>query len=333
MTSSGSKVFRVSLSEENYMTSVVATRVCLAGDALDYLGGRTVCAAVDLPTIVVDTGRGVWFSPAHEALTRDLEQFVRDSYADVTIEPTTLAATCTAPSPGGLGTSSSICIGLLREILRRCGEDPADAVRLAYDFEFQRTHGGGVDHVSIAHGGWLFTLGCDSGLPTTIDFRGAADGPQWSVTLIDTGLSKDCGDAIGRFRQLQRNHCAELASYIRDLDATSAQVWEAVLEHDLKGVLAGMDDAHALMRDRYELSDPRIERLRDAAMSATGGVFKLTGSGNGGCLFTLHRSDEQSTMRTALIKAGIEPMSVYHCRVAEGLDGDSAAPPAVKVQS
>lgn len=313
------------------MTSAVATRVCLAGDALDYLGGHTVCAAIDLPTIVTDIGREVWSSPEHETLTRDLEQFVRDSFPDATVEPSTLAATCTAPSPGGLGTSSSVCIGLLREILRRCGKDPAEGVRLAYDFEFRRTRGGGVDHVSIARGGWLFTRGCDTGLPATIDFRDAANGPPWSITLIDTGLSKDCGDAIGRFRQLQRDHSAGLQSYIRDLDVTSAQVWEAVVEHDLKGVLTGMDEAHALMRDRYELSDLRIERLRDVAMSATGCVFKLTGSGNGGCLFTLHPGGEQSTVRAALIKAGIEPTSVYHCRIAEGLNGASVAPPLVRV--
>ncbi|WP_219507912.1 mevalonate kinase family protein [Nonomuraea ceibae] len=314
------------------MTSVVATRVCLAGDALDYLGGHTVCAAIDLPTTVTDIGRSVWSSPEHETLTRDLEQFVRDAYRGVTVEPTTLAATCTAPSPGGLGTSSSICIGVLREILRRCGMDPAEAVSLAYRFEFERTRGGGVDHLSIARGGWLFTLGCDSGLPTTIGFRSAADGPPWSVTLIDTGLSKDCGDAIGRFRRLQRDHCAGLQSYVHDLDAVSAQVWEAVVERELKGVLAGMDQAHALMRDRYGLSDPRIEGLRDAAMAATGYVFKLTGSGNGGCLFTLHPREEQATLRAALIKADIQPTTVYHCEVAEGLDGFRAAPPLVGIQ-
>ncbi|MEV4078671.1 hypothetical protein AB0J43_00050 [Nonomuraea fuscirosea] len=307
------------------MTSVVATRVCLAGDALDYLGGHTVCVAIDLPTFVTDNGRDVWSSPAHETLTRALEQFVRDSYRDVSLEPTTLVATCTAPSPGGLGTSSSICIALLREILRRCGKDPADAVRLAYDYEFQRTHGGGVDHVSIARGGWLFTMGCNAGLPATIDSRSAADGPQWTVTLIDTGLSKDCGDAIGRFRRLQHDDSAELRTYIRDLDATSARVWAGVVEHDLQGVLAGMDDAHTLMRDRYQLSDVRIERLRGAAMSATGFVFKLTGSGHGGCLVTLHPSDEQAGIRAALIRAGIKPTRVYHCRVAEGLDGVAAA--------
>ncbi|MGP4103996.1 hypothetical protein [Nonomuraea sp. KM90] len=314
------------------MTSVVATRVCLAGDALDYLGGHTVCAAIDLPTIVTDIGRSMWSNPAHETLTRELEQFVRDSYPDVTVEPSTLAATCHAPSPGGLGTSSSICIGLLREMLRRCGKDPAAAVRLAYAFEFQRTHGGGADHVSVALGGWLYTLGQATGLPTTIGFRSAADGPPWSVTLIDTGLSKDCGDAIARFRRLQRTGSAALKSYIADLDEISAQVWAAVDDHDLTGVLAGMDSAHALMRDRYELSHPRIERVRDRAKAATGHDFKLTGSGNGGCLVTLHRSDDHAGIRAGLIDAGIEPTTIYHGLIAEGIPDVPATPHAVNVQ-
>jgi galactokinase len=303
------------------MTSVVATRVCVAGDGLDYLGGRTVCAAIDLPTVVTDIGRGVWSSPAHERLTRDLEEFVSDSFPGVTVDASMLAATCYAPSPGGLGTSSSICIGLLREILRRCGKDPADAVRLAYDFEFQRTRGGGVDHMSIASGGWLCTQGCDGGLPPVIGFLAAADGPPWSVTVVHTGLSKDCGEAIERFRRLRHSGSIELRRYITDLDEVAAQVWDATVEHDLQGVLTGMDSAHALMRDRFQLSPPPVERLRNRAMSATGQVFKLTGSGGGGCLFTLHPRHNEAGIREALIEAGIKPTTVYQCRVAEGIEG------------
>lgn len=302
------------------MPLTVPTRVCLSGEDLDWLGGYSVCAAIELSTLIVEVTHDKWRRHHHRFLLRDIESFLLARHAIPQIEPSYLVAICRAPSPGGLGTSSSVCLGLISEVLRRHGADSSAAVPLAYEFEFERTRGGGMDHLSIARGGWMYTLGRDGSLPLV---KGCLSSPRtsdWRVTLVNTNVDKDCGAHITDLRLRRKRDPEFMLRYVEDVNQVSRRAWDALVEHSLAGVQSALEEAHALMRDRLDATTPAIEKLRRRISAATGYAFKITGSGGGGCIFTIHERQNSEDIRESLVGAGVAPTSIFQCGIANGME-------------
>jgi mevalonate kinase len=297
--------------------STVPTRICVSGDALDWLGdGYIVSAAIDLSTSLTEIESTQWPDYEFRALTEDLELFTRNRFPGFEVVPARLGAYCMAPSPGGLGTSSSICIALLREILRRNGGDPSAAVRLAYEYELSITRGGGVDHLAIEQGRWTLARAGDDPFPTLVD---RTIEPSWAVTLIYSGIEKHCAAGIERLRAQQQLFPAKMRQYTAAYSEISHEAWEAISSKSLTRIQQVLDAAHVLMRDTWDLTTPSIERVRNAATAASGLPFKLTGSGRGGCLFTIHKPESGDRVRKALLGCGIPSTAFYQCNIADGI--------------
>lgn len=266
--------------------TLAPTRICLAGEDLDWIGGRSVCVAIDLYTRVsVSEGESAHDSEYYSAVW----SFVRQRGLSGASHRPTLSVTTTAPIASGIGSSSSLVFGLLLHLRKiRAVKDVSDTtlVRLAYEVEYAITRGGGMDHLSIALGYATYTRGRLEDFPSLI---GQQDLPRsWRFILMDSGQAKDCGNHIARVRHQLESNDAALRIYQNDSNRLSRTIWNAISQGDLCTFGGAVNKAHSLMRDVQLMSTHRIERLRVAALDAGFVAVKLTGSGGGGCLFAVH---------------------------------------------
>ena len=90
-----------------------------------------------------------------------------------------------------------------------------------------------------------------------------------------------------------------------------------------------MNFQHELLRDLYEVSLPKLEELRDVALSAGALGVKLSGAGMGGCLMALTRTaSEASKILKEAHTAGAA--DGWTCKVDKGVKIDGTSARAVK---
>jgi len=261
-------------------------RVCLAGENLDWIGQRSTCVAVALPTRV----RGVATAPAggYEPL-QDLTWDHVSSSIDETHRPApTVSIEQSAPPASGLATSSALTMCLLQvqcELVSAGSLPRADVIQLAYELERRVTRGGGMDHLCIGLGGVLLFDGRDHGLPEIID---RACWPEdWHFVVVDSGIPKHTPTRIADVRRRLAARDPALFRYIELADRCAANIWEAIGDRRLNEVCELLDDAHGTMRDHQGSSTRHLERLRSALLDGGCAGVKLTGAGGGGALFTI----------------------------------------------
>lgn len=272
-------------------------RACLAGEDLDWLGGRCCGVALDLPT-TVSTRIG---APADGV------------YLDGVL--TTLAAACgsrgrlglplrvtaAAPIGSGLSTSSSLVIALARACAELLGIGTLSPRRLAeicYTVEHEMDQGGGMDHLTIIEGGVLLMSGRRDGLP---DLLGSAPWPPaMGLVVISSGEPKSTSRHLHQVRAQLTGHDPALREYIAEADMAAARVWRGVVTGDVDQVAAAMNQAHVSMRDRQGMSTRRLEELRDIALGLGFPGVKITGAGGGGALVAVAAAAECSRLVTGL---------------------------------
>lgn len=300
----------------------VPVRACVAGENLDWMGGLSLCVAVDLPTRVVKLSRAEWARWPHRATTESLEAFVMDALGPMPARNVRIGAICTAPSPSGLGTSSSIAIAILEAMKLEFAIRDASSLNLAFEYELRDTHGGGMDHLSITRGGWLLTSGNDGSLPEVVATGTEAVDSTLRVLMVNTGIDKQCKQGVAQARAWIGRSPGDARAY-RTVASEVAErgliAWQSDSVQDLRACL---DAAHEAMRDIARMSSPAIEDLRESLRLETGVGFKLSGSGGGGCLFTFCSSNQLDELTLAVRSMGVAPRDVYSAPVSGGIRVD-----------
>ncbi|MFI5845177.1 hypothetical protein ACIA8K_36295 [Catenuloplanes sp. NPDC051500] len=267
-------------------------RACLSGEDLDWLGGRSVCLALDLPTRVspqVTTAKQPRWAEEIWAFLRER----RDGLPDA---PPPVAVTGRAPAASGLSSSTAMILALFDAFAPDSGR--AERVRWAYEFEFAFCNGGGMDQLAIDRSGATFFAGRTTGLPDLIGHTAFPAG--WSVILVDSRDPKSTPDHIRQVRAQQSARDPALLAYQRRCDASSAAVWSALTAGDLPGLHDAMAEAHRAMRNLQRMSTPRLERLRALAADAAGLPLKVSGAGGGGALVGICRTPDLDAAADAL---------------------------------
>lgn len=217
-------------------------------------------------------------------------------------------STTSIPLQAGCSSSSAFCVAWSAAIAQLCGQAPLTAIQLA-----QRAHraevthfgapGGAMDHVTSATGG-LVRIGPD---PWAVESLSGGSNYSGSWVLAYSGEPKDtlkhlhrCKharlallDKLGgawdaaasddeRMATLSEDEKVLLSATLvnRDTEVQAAEAWRAGQTENLGHL---MDRHHVALRDGLNLSTPKLEALRTAALQAGATGFKVVGSGGGGC--------------------------------------------------
>ncbi|MER7701976.1 galactokinase [Kitasatospora sp. NPDC097605] len=278
------------MSEEQAIRVAVPCRACLSGEDLDWLGdGRSVSLAIDLPTTVevIPDGPSEERQQAQDDWSAQVWTFLGERLPGVHGPAPAVRVTSEAPSASGLSSSTALIVALFRAFAKVATADgvpvpDASIVQWAYEFEFARFNGGGMDHLAVAEAGALLIDGRERGLPVV---RERLDFPDdWGVVVVDSGTRKNTADHIRTVRAQLAAGDPALAAYRAESDRASGEAWAALRGRDHEALGEAMSRAHVAMRDFQGMSTPLLEELRTVARRAAGLPLKLSGAGGGGSL-------------------------------------------------
>ncbi|GAA2264788.1 hypothetical protein GCM10010145_43850 [Streptomyces ruber] len=269
--------------------AVVPCRACLSGEDLDWLGGRSVGVALDLTTTVTvppPAARRPDGAAAPGDWPAAVWAFLRGRLPGLAVTPPAVTVRSDVPAASGLSSSTALIVGLFRAFTDACVPAPGvpahTLAQWAYEFEFARFHGGGMDQLAVLAGEALLLRGRPVGLPGVLERR--VFPRDWCVVVVDSATRKDTRGHIRALRARVAAGDPRPAAYRVRADAASAAVWQALCAHDLPALRAAMSRAHAAMRDLQGMSTPLLEALRERALRSVGLPLKLSGAGGGGAL-------------------------------------------------
>lgn len=267
-------------------TASCPVRACLSGEDLDWVGGRSVCVALDLYTTVEVDPPTSTSGRAPEEWVTGVWSFLGRHVGGLPIGPPPVTVSTAAPSASGLSSSSALILALFEAFATAVPSampiSRSTLVRWAYEYEFGFCNGGGMDQLAIALGGATLFAGRSTGLPDVLDHTDFP--PEWAVVVVDSRTPKSTPDHIRSVRTQYRACDPVLAEYAHRSDAASELAWQAIRTRDLTLLAMAMTVAHRAMRDLQQMSTPLLERLRATARRVTGLTLKVSGAGGGGAL-------------------------------------------------
>ncbi|MFE4519355.1 hypothetical protein ACFRMQ_34835, partial [Kitasatospora sp. NPDC056783] len=209
------------MSDVRAIRAAVSCRACLSGEDLDWLGGgRSVSLALDLPT-TVEVVPGAAPEVAEDGWPVQVWAFLRERLPGLAASPPAVRVHSEAPAASGLSSSTALIVALFRAFAEAGSPDgervPHDSiVQWAYEFEFERFNGGGMDHLAVAEGGALLIDGRERGLPVVLE---RLEFPEdWRVVVVDSGTRKNTGDHIRTVRAQLAGGDPALAAYRAEAD-------------------------------------------------------------------------------------------------------------------
>lgn len=266
------------------MSWMAPVRACLAGEDLDWLGGRCCCVALNMPT-VVSSHDGEPVDPLYSDAV--LAALSEKSGCSGTLSPPWRVTTA-APIGSGLSTSSSLVIALAQAWADVLGEGILHSHRLAeicYAVEHNMDQGGGMDHLTIIEGGVLLMSGRRDGLPR---IRCSGTWPaSIGLVVISSGQPKSTSVHLRRVRAQLARRDPKLNRYMVEADEAAELVWHGLVTGNLAEIADAINRAHVSMRDRQDMSTNCLEDLRETALAIGFSGVKVTGSGGGGALLAV----------------------------------------------
>ena len=304
------------LQPKDSLASSHPIRACLSGEDLDWLGGHSVCVALDLRTTVHVGDRGA--NPAEgepipvEPWAINVWNYLCTRTSELDGDLPRVVARTQGPLASGLSSSAALILGLF-EALASCSSNRIPfqtLVRWAYEFEFAIFNGGGMDHMSIMCGGATLFQGREQGLPELIGH--CAFPNEWSVLVVDSRTRKDTKDHVRCVRHQVAIQDPALTRYVRAATDASDVVWSAICAQNLAVLSEGIELAHAAMREHQSMSTPWLEQIREIAWEAARLRLKVSGAGGGGALVGVcARSDAEAVVNSLARRFGEEATGVH----------------------
>ncbi len=251
----------------------------------------------------------------------------------------------TIPIAAGLSSSSAMTVGAIKAILGMSNETlaPDEIALRAYDAEVAEfgESGGTMDHYASSVGGVIHVNTVEnkvSSLPAELDTFVIGDsGEQKKDTVGDLRYIRTTveseyekiGEQIQSFdhRTTPVNHVYELSrstprkernmaeASLRNRDLTN-RAFRLLSQSspDSKELGKMIREHHEILRDDFERSTPKIERMISAAYDAGAFGCKINGSGGGGSMMAYAVQCEQDVV-SAIESAG---GTAYIVKVAKG---------------
>ena len=221
------------------------------------------------------------------------------------------------PPGTGLGSSASVCVNLLK-VLTAYLRQPLSKYELAERaYRITRCglgrHVGKQDEYAAAFGGLNYiTLHPDGTTqvePLQLDPAVLA-ALQANLMLFFTGAAHHSWDLLAEQEESSRQPAGPAIAALHEVKEAAKRMKDALLCGDMEHFGHLLDDAwQAKKRVSLRISNPRIDRLYEAAREngALGG--KITGAGGGGFLLLYAEPKCQQAVRTAMQSEGVQEMA------------------------
>jgi galactokinase len=305
-------------------------RVCLAGEKLDWTGGSAiVCAVEDLRvyvhvresaehdmTTVVSTRL---FNAADSFDAHDLNspgdaplRYVRAVFLELAsrgLPPDNVAIKIrsTLPAAAGLSSSAALCVAVAGA-LDKChgfGLTPETVCDVAFRAEARwlATGCGQMDQYASGLGG-VHYIDCATEPPAEVERLRLPD--DFAIVVGDTQTRRSAGTVIGGMRERLANGDEAARAYITSTQQEVHHLRGMLrqTDPDLAAVSTLLDRCHTYARDLARVSTPQLDRCVQAARDAGALGAKVTGAGNGGCMFALVPYNQAEQVARAIGSAG-----------------------------
>jgi len=249
----------------------------------------------------------------------------------------------TIPINAGTSSSSALVVAWNKFLLEAAGDarahKPHDIAELGFLTEVAefKEPGGKMDHFASALGGIVW-IQFDEPLELT-----QLQNPLGTFVLANSLQKKDTTGMLGFIKSHVLEGAARVRKKIPDFDLKSALTEDVLAEietlpPDHKRLLTGtlltrdltkegarlfqatpfdhqkfgamLSAQHQVLRDRLQISTPKIEEMIGKALDAGAFGAKINGSGGGGCMFAYAPHDPEK-VAAAIDKAGGQPVIVH----------------------
>lgn len=221
--------------------------------------------------------------------------------------PIQFSTFCDAPAGSGLGSSSTLVVAMIRAFVEmlNLGLDDYAVAQLAYQIERVdcALQGGRQDQYSAAFGGFNF-------MEFYADERTIVNPlrmKNWviceleaSLVLFFTGVSRESAQIIADQSDNVKTGSAETLEAMHGIKREALVMKECLLRGDFNGVVDSMREGwENKKRSARSVSNPYIDKIYHAALSAGALAGKVSGAGGGGfMLFFVPSEKRMDVIRT-----------------------------------
>lgn len=204
--------------------------------------------------------------------------------------PLELSTFCDAPAGSGLGSSSTLVVVMIRAFaeLLNLPLDDYTIAHLAYKIEREdcSLQGGRQDQYSATFGGFNFMEFYDENRAVINPLRIK----NWiiceleaSLVLFYTGVSRESAKIIADQSNNIQSGAENALEAMHGIKREALMMKECLLKGDFKGIVESMRQGwESKKKSAKTVSNPHIEEIYDAAISAGALAGKVSGAGGGG---------------------------------------------------
>jgi mevalonate kinase len=213
----------------------------------------------------------------------------------------------TLPAAAGLSSSAALCVAVAGALNQHhsFGLAPEAICDVAFRAEARwlATGCGQMDQYASGLGG-IHYIDCATEPPAEIERLRLPD--NLAIVVGDTQTRRSAGTVIGGMRERLKNGDKGARTYIT---ATQAEVHHLRTllrqpESDLAAIGALLNRCHTYARDLACVSTLELDRCVQAARDAGALGAKVTGAGNGGCMFALILREQAEQIAQTIESAG-----------------------------
>jgi len=305
-------------------------RVCFAGEKLDWTGGSAiVCAVEDLrvyvhvregvePDVTTITSRAP-FDASDRFDAHDLNapgtgplRYARAVFLELAgrglpLDTVAIEIRSSLPAAAGVSSSAAFCVAVAGALNEYHGFEltPEALCDVAFRAEARWlvTGCGQMDQYASGLGG-VHYIDCATEPPAEIEQLCLPD--SLAIVVGDTQTRRSAGTVIGGMRERLAQGDDGAREYIASTQREVRRLRELLRqpEPDLVAVGALLDRCHAYARDLARVSTPELDHCVQAAREAGALGAKITGAGNGGCVFALVPCEQAEQVAQAIRSAG-----------------------------
>lgn len=211
----------------------------------------------------------------------------------------TLRVHSTIPVAGGLGSGAAVSVAVLRAVSAFLGHPLGDDEVSDLAFEIEKLHHGtpsGIDNTVVTYARPVYFVKGRSievfSIPT-----------PFTLVIADTGVPSPTKVAVGDLRQAWQTDPERYEAIFGAIGSLAKQARHAIEAEENAGLGPLMDQNHSLLQS-LDVSSPELDRLVEAAHSASALGAKLSGGGRGGNMIALVKPEQADKVAQALEAAG-----------------------------
>jgi galactokinase len=305
-------------------------RVCFAGEKLDWTGGSAIVCAVDALRVYVRVCESAEYgvstitsSAPFDASDRfdahDLNapedgplRYARAVFLELAsrrlpLDNVAIEIRSTLPAAAGLSSSAALCAALAGALNEyhafALSSEAICDVAFRAEARWLATGCGQMDQYASGLGG-IHYIDCASEPPTEIERLRLPE--KLAIVVGDTQTRRSAGTVIGGMRERLARGDKAAHAYITSTQQEVHHLRSLLRqrEPDLAAVGALLNRCHTYARDLARVSTPELDRCVQAARDAGALGAKMTGAGNGGCVFALVAHDQVEQVAQAIESAG-----------------------------